>query len=249
MVKLTARGKIKISTFTTKNRLNKTILQQGFSLLEILVVIALLSLVVMVGVTMTAPEKDVALEATNLMERAVRYGVNEAALRNSVIRLHFYFDTEPQKFTVEYGPDDDYVIPLSELNQGNKDDLSESEQKDLEDRIKSSNQEFNTLPEFKDDAMKIPDNVKIIGIGNLMHEKLLYDFEGSIYLYPTGEKDESIIFFATYYELVSITIPAFTLDFNIERHPFDVPLDSEEEIFDKGISKAAALFEDWRKVK
>lgn len=244
-----AKAKIKTSFFTTENKLNKSIGQQGFSLLEILVVIALLGLVVLIGVNMTAPEKDVGLEATNLMERGVRFGVNEAALRNTVIRLHFYFDTEPQKFSVEYGPDDNFVIPTSDLNQENKDDLSESEQEDLKDRLSKVNQSFNTIPEFKDDAMKIPENVRIIGIGSILHEKLLYDFEGSIYIYPTGEKDESIIFFATFYELVSITIPAFTLDFEINRYPFENPLESDEEIFDVGISKAAELFEEWRKVQ
>jgi prepilin-type N-terminal cleavage/methylation domain-containing protein len=237
---------MKISSSTIENnKLN----QRGFSLLEILVVIALLSLVVMIGVSMSAPERDVSLEATNLIERAVRFSSNEAALRNTVIRIHFYFDEDPQKFTVEYGPDDSYIIPVSDLDQGNKDDLSESEQKVLEERIKEANRQFNKIPEFKNEDMGLPEGVKIIGIGSTLHEKLLYDFEGSIYIYPTGEKDESIIFFATFYELISITIPAFSQDFRVERYPFEFELDSEEDIYDQGIAKATTLFDDWRKLQ
>ena len=96
--------------------------------------------------------------------------------------------------------------------------------------------------------MEIPQGVRIIGMGSTLHEDLLFDFEGSIYIYPTGEKDESIIFFATVYELFSITIPAFTQDFEVNRYPFEIPLDSDEEIYDKGISKAAELFTEWRQV-
>lgn len=217
--------------------------------MEILVVIALLSLVVMIGVSMSTPDRDVSMEATNLIERAIRFGSNEAALRNTVIRIHFYFDEDPQKLTVEYGPDDSYIIPLTDLDQGNKDGLSESQQKDLEERIKQANRKFNKIPEFQNQNIGLPEGVKIVGIGSTLHEKLLYDFEGSIYIYPTGEKDESIIFFATFYELISISIPAFSQDFKIERHPFEVEINSDEEIFEKGIGKAMSLFEDWRKVQ
>lgn len=202
----------------------------------------------LIGLSMSGPSKDTSLEATELMERAVRFGVNEAALRNTVVRLHFYFDTDPQKFTVEYGPDDSFIIPLSDLNQENKDSLSESEQKDLEERITEVNRKFNRIPEFEKDDLEIPSDIKIIGIGSTLHENLLFDFEGSIYIYPTGEKDESIIFFATVFELFSITIPAFTSDFEVNRYPFEIPLDDEEEIYDKGISRATELFNEWKQV-
>lgn len=244
-----AKARIKTFSYTAGISFIPNLKQRGFSLLEILVVIALLSLVVLIGVSMSTPDRDVSLEATNLIERAVRFGGNEAALRNTVIRIHFYFDEDPQKFTVEYGPDDSYVIPVTDLDQGNKDDLSESEQKDLQERLKQANRQFNKIPEFANEDIGLPEGVKIIGIGSTLHEKLLYDFEGSIYIYPTGEKDESIIFFATYYELISIAIPAFSHDFRVERYPFEFELDSDEDIYDQGIAKAASLFEEWRKVQ
>ncbi|MGB0454243.1 MAG: hypothetical protein ACPGJV_11075 [Bacteriovoracaceae bacterium] len=201
------------------------------------------------ALSFAGPDRDRALDSTDLIERAVRFGVDEAAMRNAIVRLHFYLDDEPQKFTLEYGPDDSYVIPLSSLNQKNRDDLTEREQEEFEKTQKEENKKFNRLPEFKEKAKEFNQDSVIIGVGSLLHEDLLTDFEASVYIYPSGERDESILFIANYDEVVSLTIPAFTYDFEINRYPFDPPLDDIEDVYDQGISKAQELFNDWKKVK
>jgi len=50
-------------------------------------------------------------EALNDIERAVRFSVDEAALRNAMIRVRFKFDQDPQTWSVEFCPNGNFVLP------------------------------------------------------------------------------------------------------------------------------------------
>ena len=44
------------------------------------------------------------------LERAVRFGVDEAILRNRIVRVHLLLDAYPQQYALEYAPDEKFIL-------------------------------------------------------------------------------------------------------------------------------------------
>jgi len=182
-------------------------------------------------------------EAANDIERAVRFSVDEAALRNSIVRVHFLLDELPQEYAVEYGPNDNFVLPTPITAPS--ENLSERDQELLLAETKKLNKNFNKIREFQDKNKTIPDTIRIIGIGTEQNEFLQTDFHASLYLYPTGEKDSAIILLASNEELISLTIDPFTMD--IEREYRALENDNDEEIEQIQNNLAQELYKIWLK--
>lgn len=181
-------------------------------------------------------------EAVDDTERAIRFGMDESALRNVIIRLHFYHDKEPAEYSLEYGPTDNFVIPISLIEEQELDD-------DKEERAKLSkefNKDFNKIQEFQNANKELPNNVKLIGVGSKLTKRLIIEFHSSVYLFPTGEKDASIIFFATDEELVELQLEGFTDDYHVKYHKLDENL-SADEIEEKQVEMAQEIFTQWMK--
>lgn len=212
-------------------------IKRGFSLLEILVTLMLLSLVVGISLTVGGEDPDHILKAAQHIERAVRFGQDEGTLRNAVVRLHFQLDSDPQKFQVEYGPDGHFVIPTKVLQQETEGLLKE-EQEEISQAQEDLQRDFNAIPELKGQGQKIHEGITIVAVGSALYKKLITKGEASIFLYPTGEKDESVIYFASGRELMSVEIPAFGQEVSIQRHPLEGPLQEK-------VQKAKELFENW----
>ena len=110
-------------------------------------------------------------EETNNLERAIRFMSDEAALRNSVVRLHFMLDKAPQEYAIEYGPSDSFILPP--VNEFETKTVSIEEEEKAQKLTKEINLKFNKIQEFQESNTEVSENVKILGIGNASSEKFI----------------------------------------------------------------------------
>jgi prepilin-type N-terminal cleavage/methylation domain-containing protein len=218
---------------------------QGFTLIEILVALALITLVL--GISISGPnssrsslDKDV-----NSLERSLRFMSDEAALKNAVVRLHFLLDREPQEYAVEYGPSDSFILPPEPIFETSTMSLEDIEKKKKE--TKDTNLKFNKVQEFQDNNFEMSDEIKIIGVGTTHSKKLLSTGEVSLYTYPTGEKDESLILIASDEDIISLKVNPFSLKIDRQTHPLGVLTDGDLSTHQQ--AKAKEIFEIWQKEK
>lgn len=217
--------------------------ERGFSLLEILVALFLVALMFATFnySSLSGTNRDKVEEVQELLERAVRFASDESVLRNTVIRIHFSLDKEPQEFTVEYGPDEDFILPKKVLNVSKVVTLKEAEE--LKKFNKGINKKFNKVKEFQEDPMLLPDNIKILAVGSSLTEYNQNDGEVSLYVFPSGEKDSAIISILSADEVATLETSSFTLDFERNYYPFSQTGVNPEDSLDY----SNTLFEKWLK--
>ena len=218
---------------------------QGFTLIEILVALALIAIFMTMAVSdsfNTSADLD---EETNNLERAVRFMSDEAALRNSVVRLHFLLDQAPQEYAIEYGPSDSFILPP--VNEFETKTVSKEEEEKAAKLTKEINLKFNKIQEFQESNTEVSENVKILGIGNASSEKFISTGDVSIYSFPTGEKDEALILLANEDKVISLKVSPFNS--KVERKSHQIERVGNREINDLLEEKAKEIFETWLKDK
>jgi prepilin-type N-terminal cleavage/methylation domain-containing protein len=220
--------------------------QEGFSLIEILVALLLMTLVMFFTISNPFSYHNDLSKALEGIERGVRFSVDEAALRNSMVRIHFFLDNEEQEYAIEYGPNDNFILPLSPFKYSGV--LSEKDEEARKLENDDLNKNFNKVQEFKDENETLPSWVKVVGVGTPLYEELISDFEASLYIYPTGEKDNAIIIMGTDEELATLTIDAFTMDIDIKYYPLNFEGD-EEDLPEAQLDMAQEIFKSWLKDK
>lgn len=231
----------------------KQIGRQGFSLIEILVAISLTSIILSLVATNSPFSSRTRLsEGMDGIERALRYSVDEAALRNAIVRIHFIpseDEEESANFAVEYGPNDNFVIPVKAFeNIEDEVDNDEQAEDNAENKKKNDlNLHFNRVPELNDKNTPLPDEILLIGIGSSLYGKLIQDVESAIYVYPTGEKDDAIIILASDEELGIIEVEAFTSFITRYYVPLGENLNSDEDIQERQVELANEKFLEWQK--
>jgi prepilin-type N-terminal cleavage/methylation domain-containing protein len=218
--------------------------QAGFSLLEILVALTLGAMLYGLFATSANDSRDHLDQVMNNLKRAIRFSVDEAALRNSIIRVHFELDKEPQNWNVEYGPDSQFVLPNKKIESRSK--LGERAKEELEAEFKELNKKFNPVTEFNDGLREISPLVRILGIGSALSDEFITEFEHSLYIYPTGEKDNGIIILATDEEVASLTINPFTLELETQYRPLKLEGNTIEQIEGQKYEIAKDMFESWK---
>jgi hypothetical protein len=181
-------------------------------------------------------------EALDDIERAIRFSEDESALRNTITRIHFFLDSNPQEFTVEFGPDDKFIIPAAppEITSKSLKD-EEIEKKKTEDL----NKKFSSVKEFSEKKMEVPDSIKIIGIGSSMEKELIIDFHASLYVYPSGEKDAGFIIVSSDAEMVGLSIEPFSRTYT--REYIKIEKSDSEELIDTQLRMAKEMYEKWLK--
>tara|TARA_B100001971_G_scaffold61895_1_gene56844 strand:+ start:45268 stop:45963 length:696 start_codon:yes stop_codon:yes gene_type:complete len=197
------------------NLLNSKILKdhQGFTLVEILVALTLVVGIFTLIPTSSSDEQHGNLESTIYdFERATRFAVNEAILRNSIIRISIDLNAEPQTYSIEFSSTGTLVLPEYEEDKS----LSLREQELQDKKLKDLDGQFNKIDEFSEEPKVIPRFVRITGLGTHQREKIQTEGKVYIYFYPTGEKDAAILFFTTEQEFASLAIPAFENRFSRE---------------------------------
>lgn len=216
--------------------------QQGFTLVEILVALTLV-----VGIFILIPSSSTDEQHSNLestifdFERAVRFSVNEAILRNSVVRITIELTSEPQIYYIEYSTSGGLILPEyeEEKNMSIRDRERQAEiQKDLDSQ-------FSKIDEFSEEPKVVPRFVTVLGLGSYEREIIQLDGKAFIYFYPTGEKDAAILFFSTEQEFASLEIAAFE---DIFQRNFSIYSESDTfNIEGAQESKMKENFEKWLK--
>ena len=229
---------------TIKNHLNNN---QGFTLLEILVALVLVSVVL--GITITGSfssrgnlEKDV-----GNIERAIRFMTDEAALKNAVVRLHFILDKDPQEYSVEYGPSDSFILPPKPEFE-TKTESKEEEDKRKKD-TKNLNMKFAKVSEFQEKNNELGTDIKIVGIATTQSDKLQEKGEVSLYAFPTGEKDEALVLIASDEDIISLKVSAFSMKIERESHALGKGTGAEKDLAELQKKVAKEIFEKWAKEK
>ena len=220
---------------------------QGFSILEILIALfigGLLFSTLNFGGNSAGGRKKVD-RIKNQIESAIRFASDEAALRNVIVRVHFLLDKDPQEYNVQYGPDANFILPRNIVTDREKLTLSQRENQDK--KQENLNKNFNNVSEFEKRNIDLPPTIKIVGLGNAESEVLQFDGEASIYVYPSGEKDETMVFFGTEDEVITLEVPPYSTTFASNYYELQLPQDQEPDLEDLWITQAKDLFTTWLK--
>ncbi len=217
---------------------------RGFSLIEFLVVFLLLALVFYFSLSDDNGARGNLEDDANRIERAVRYGADEAALRNTIVRIRFSLNANPSELKVQSGPEGEFTLPAT-IIQKKETVESEQEKEKLQKAIKEWDGSFHNLDDLPTEALQVHGNVRILGVGLLTQQVLVSEGDISLYIYPTGEKDEALVILATNEEIITLEISPFTMDFRREYYP--IPLDNSQELESLQFQMSKDLFEKWTK--
>ena len=227
---------------------------KGFSLLEILMAVVLIALgtTLAVGIRFDSSDRRELEETMDKLERAVRFGVDEAVLRNRIVRIHFLLEEFPQQFALEYAPDEDFVLSKKVLEMEDVEDLNQREREERAALLEEINKQFQPVEEFQEENESLSERVRIVGLGTTILEQFVTGSEASLFIYPTGEKDGALLVLATVEEMGTLGIEEFTLDFQRDLLENPDEEDDEDEDEDENIiptsqqqKKAMELFEAW----
>ena len=216
---------------------------KGFTLLEILIALGLMSLVFSFALNYNFSSRQLLEAEVKKIERAIRYSGDETSLRNKIIRIKFDLEKTPQSFTIEYGPDDNFVLPAKKYPE--KDSLTETKLKKLSKDLKKIDKKFIPLSDISAENLVIDEALKIIGIGIIEDQKIVYDFYPSIHFYPSGERDGVVIFVASEQEIIGIVVSPFKNDIqNIYR---ELVYNEYNEIEEVQYETMMSIFQDYLK--
>lgn len=216
---------------------------QGFTIIEILVALVLMSLVFALAISDPFSNSEDLDKQSNDLERAVRFMSDEATLRNSVVRLHFMLNKEPQEYAVEYGPTDNFVLPPEPEFETVV--VTKEEEEKLAKQNKELNMKFNKVQEFQESNAEIYESVKVIGIGNASSNKLKTSGDMSIYAFPSGEKDDALIILANEQSVITLEINPFNR--KIDKKTQKLELKETSDLTEVQAAKAKEIFELWMK--
>lgn len=235
---------MRIFTSMIKRKIKPLLLTKtGFTLIEILIALALMSLVFSFALNYNFTSRQVLEGEVKKIERAINYASDESSLRNKVIRLKFKLDDNPQTFSVEFGPDDNFVLPSKTYPE--KSTLTESQIAEIEEELKLLDRNFIPITDINEENLRLDENVQILGIGILEDRKIIFDFNPSIYFYPSGEKDGVIIFLTSNEEIISIVVSPFMA--TIEKIYRTIEYKENDEIDEIKYNTMVSMFEDYLK--
>lgn len=218
-----------------------TVNQKGFTLIEILVALVLVSLIIGVAVSDPFSQRKNLEEDLDQIERGLRYMSDEAALKNTVVRLRVLLNKEPHEWAIEYGPSENFVLPQKEELGAQTESLEEEEERKKEE--KAINMNFNRISDFNESNTELKDNVKFVAIATRLTGKLQNKGEANVYAFPGGEQDEAIIMLHTEEEIATLELEAFSS--TIKRSFYSLQ-DRKEEDFEnkiKGLSEE--IYNQW----
>lgn len=230
---------------TRPNQLRKNKRHQGFSLFEVLIALALSSIMLGLVVSDSFSEGKKLDEVLENLEKAVRFAQDEAVLRNSVIRLNFFLDKSPQEYSVEYGPNDNFVLPSTLVEENENVVTSVREEEEKKKELESFNKKFNRVREFSEKNIELPEVVKVLAIGNDLNKQMAAVGNAAIYVYPTGERDGAVIFLGTSEEVVALKMAPYSN--TIEKEYVTLDDVDEAELSDKQMDVSKELFDKWLK--
>jgi prepilin-type N-terminal cleavage/methylation domain-containing protein len=200
----------------------------GFTLMEILAVISLISIIFYVGATMMRNNsRDEIEQVVNSIQRGVRFANDESVIRNYTVRLKISMDKNPQVLALEYTTQTELLIedPTNE-----DDNLAQEDKQTKLKRQKEINQSFLVNEDFKKNVEPIPESVIIFAAKTADQNKLSFQQEFHLYFYPSGIRDQGQIFLANIEEFALISIDAVRDKIDVEYRKNPYGLDDVQSI-------------------
>ncbi|MFN8370858.1 MAG: prepilin-type N-terminal cleavage/methylation domain-containing protein [Bacteriovoracaceae bacterium] len=221
---------------------------QGFTLIELLVTLFLVATLFFFALNVDHSSRDKLEGILDRIESSLRFTVNEAILRNAIVRMNFNLELEKSSYAVEYSNSSAFVLPeFDKLLSQEKGSLKEQKKVNkLKDKI---DQKFNKVNEMESDESKeITKPFRIIGVGTSVTDKLVTEGNISIYVYPTGERDSGIIIIGNDQEVVGLSIEPFTGEFKREyvKIKSDEIKDGKKDLVEIQEGIAEELFRNWK---
>lgn len=222
---------------------NKNLLgHHGFSLIEIMVAFFIV-IGILIGVPMGTGESIREKLETSIdnFDRAVRFASNESILRNSIVRIKVDLNEEPVKYSIQYGPSGNFVIPGDQ-------DTSKMSTRELEEYEKNRSavdEQFLNVEEFKETDATLSAGVTILGLGSSYQKVIKRTGILGIYFYPTGERDDAMVFFSTDDELAYLAIPAFEQNTKVNYYQYTEYDQTNMELAQE--NKMKEFYEEWLK--
>lgn len=212
--------------------------QQGFTLIEILIAVALIAVVyTFIPSDFVGSPRQLLEQEIEKISRAIRFAQNESVLRNTIVRVKLVLTGEEhQSYSVDFAPSD--TLPLPELQDTSK--MSIREREEQLKIIKNIDSEFTQVPELKGEDLSLSSNIIIQGVGLSEKNHIQTDLTASIYFYPTGEKDSAIIFLSSAEEIASLSIEDYSPSPDIS---FDIIQSDDVNYLERKIKE---LYEKWR---
>ncbi len=223
----------------TKHRFKLS--QKGFTLIEILVALFLVTLVVGLFAGNPFSTRDNLERDIFNLERALRYAKDESSLRNAIVRLRVNLEY-PQSYILEYGPDDNFVLPPEVFGS----DVAVEYRAEIEFReelLEEIDRKFHRVSAFSQGEKPFLQGVTVIGAGTHMGRELITENQFAIHVYPTGEMDSGVIILASDDEIGALSFEAFLDDFEIEYIPINP--DARGELIDVQFDLAQRVFNEW----
>lgn len=215
--------------------------QKGFTLIEMLVALLLVTIILTLVAGTSFSSRRNLDEALNNLERGIRFSTDEAALRNTMIRLKMKLDEDPQTWSVEFGPDGNFVLPATQISASK----SKSDEDKEKNKQKKIDKKFSRVKEFQDEEKALPGGVRIVGIATSLTQVMMLDGQNAVYIYPTGEKDSAIIVIATDEEVASLEVSPFTME--MKRAYYSLDDESDSDLSEKQIEIAEDIYQKWLK--
>jgi prepilin-type N-terminal cleavage/methylation domain-containing protein len=230
---------IKIKVPITREPTLPTKNDQGFTLIEILVALTLVGFIITISLPSGNSARDEIDKTLEQIERSIRFASDEATLRNVIVRVNFKLDEDPQQFSIEYGPNANFVPPPRA--ETDIDNMSTKEREIYEEELKRLGQQFNRIRELNDGTFEVSELVRINGLGTMDSENFSSRYDVSLYVYPTGEKDHSFIIVSSDEEFATLEIDPYSMNFVREYRLHDFI-----EKYDERARAARDLFSEWR---
>lgn len=184
--------------------------ENGFSLIELIIAISLVSIIIFTfsGNEQKSYQSDVE-ESLQKVEGLIKVATNEATLKSRLVRITFDLSKKPTTYIIEVSNKEN----LLKKNFKNIEDVSLSERDNFLSEKKEYDDHFQPIIEFEK-ALPFSKSIVIEGIGFNGNDNIIDDGKVSIYVYPSGERDNSIIIFSSPYQVASIHIPTIFDEFN-----------------------------------
>lgn len=243
-----------MGSFNLKKKFNK-----GFSLLEILVAMALVALIFSMVANFNFTSKQASEQLIEDLTLAIESATDEAALKNTNVRIQFELSSteinpdedtpledQPQSILFEYALDSNELMEKRE--RVNRSELTQTQLEKFIELEKNNKNNFARISTLKDGKI-IPDYpVRVLGVGYPNENKFISTLSSSIYFYPDGDKDPAIIFITEGEQIHYLVIPPFGLNIKydsvlIESFNNDLVF---EEIIEKAKDQAKEIFEKIR---
>lgn len=210
--------------------------QSGFTLVEILVALALVSIILFMAAGNSFSTRKNLDEMSNKIERISRFSSDEANLKNQFVRLSIDLGAEEQVLKLEYSDNPALILDPTEDSESIK-DKEESDKKK-----KEFNKSFSNVQDFDPADFELPVGVKFLAIASSLDNKLVKNEIANIFFYPTGEKDSALILLYTDDEIAVIKLFAFTTEIKREYIRLEDEVAGDPE---KIMDLADGIFKEW----